>query len=106
MDAVRYPSLYQINTRSLLTELGQALQRPATLDDIPDAMLDGFAEAGFDWVWLLSVWRTGTASRRLSRSDENVRRELSSTLSDLQEQDITGSGFAITDYSVHPNLGG
>ncbi len=29
-----YPLLYQVNTRVWLTELGQKLGRPATLDDI------------------------------------------------------------------------
>lgn len=106
MGVVRYPSLYQVNTRILMTELAQALQRPATLDDVPDAMLDGLAEKGFDWIWLLSVWRTGTASRRVTRADHSVIEELCSTLSDLQDQDIAGSGFAITDYTVHPSLGG
>ena len=40
MQAPRYPSLYQINTRVWLTGLAQQLGRPATLDDIPDAELD------------------------------------------------------------------
>ena len=54
-----YPSLYQVNTRVLLTALSRTLGRPATLDDIPDAELDRIAGLGFDYVWLLSVWRTG-----------------------------------------------
>ena len=58
MTSVRYPSLYQINTRLWLTELSQGLGRPATLDDIPDAELDGLAKMGFDFIWLLSVWQT------------------------------------------------
>ena len=53
------PSLYQINTRVWLQELGSALGRPATLDDVPDASLDQIAADGFDWVWLLGVWQTG-----------------------------------------------
>ena len=40
MARVRYPSLYQVNTRVWLTELSQKLGRAATLDDIPDAELD------------------------------------------------------------------
>ena len=36
MGKVRYPSLYQINTRVWLTELSRGLGRAATLDDIPD----------------------------------------------------------------------
>jgi len=61
-----YPLLYQINTRVWLTELSRLLGRPATLDDIPDRELDRVAEMGFDWVWLLSVWRTGTVARAIS----------------------------------------
>jgi hypothetical protein len=56
MAPARYPSLFQINTRVWLTELGHALHRPATLDDIPDATLDRLAERGFDWVWFLNAW--------------------------------------------------
>ncbi len=59
-----YPSLYQINTRVWLTDLSRSLGRRATLDDIPDAELDRAAGMGFDWIWLLSVWRTGPAGQR------------------------------------------
>jgi hypothetical protein len=101
-----YPVLYQINTRVWLTELSRSLGRPATLDDIPDAELDRVAGMGFDWVWLLSVWRTGTAGQRISRENAAWRREFRDTLPDLSEDDIAGSGFAITGYVVHPSLGG
>ena len=37
IPAPYYPTLYQINTRVWLTQLSQALGRPATLDDIPDS---------------------------------------------------------------------
>lgn len=102
----RYPSLYQINTRVWLTEWSRQLGRPATLDDVPDAALDRLAQAGFDWVWLLSVWQTGQAAQRLSRSRPEWRREFEETLPDLCDEDIAGSGFAITGYHVHTALGG
>ena len=63
MPSPRYPSLYQINTRVMLTELSRSLGRPATLDDIPDAELDRLAGMGFDWIWFLSVWQTGPRRR-------------------------------------------
>ena len=100
------PSLYQVNTRVWLTELSRALRRPATLDDIPDAELDRFAAIGFDWIWLLSVWQTGPAGQRVSRANLEWRHEFEATLPDLREEDIAGSGFAITGYDVHPLLGG
>src|SRR5215469_16234646 len=101
-----YPSLYQINTRVWLTELSRKLGRPATLDDIPDSELDRIAAVGFDWVWFLSVWQTGLASRRISREDPEWRKEFQHTLPDLRDDDIPGSGFAITGYTVHQHLGG
>jgi len=101
-----YPSLYQINTRVWLTELSRELGRPATLDDIPDAELDRLAAMGFDWVWFLSVWQTGPAGQRISRTNPEWRKEFPETLPDLRDEDIPGSGFAIAGYSVHQALGG
>jgi Alpha amylase, catalytic domain len=101
-----YPSLYQINTRVWLTRLSQTLGRAATLDDIPDAELDRLAAMGFDWIWLLSLWRTGPAAQQISRANPEWRQEFQTTLPDLREEDIAGSGFAISGYTVHPGLGG
>ena len=106
MSKPLYPSLYQINTRVWLTERSRTLGRPATLDDMPDAELDRLATMGFDWIWLLSVWRTGPAGQRVSRANREWRNEFEQTLPDLREEDIAGSGFAITGYTVHPDLGG
>jgi hypothetical protein len=102
----RYPSLYQVNTRVQLTELSRSLERAATLDDIPDAELDRLARMGFDWIWFLSVWQTGPAAQRISRSNQQWRREFEETLPDLREEDIPGSGFAVAGYTVHRDLGG
>ncbi|CAB3789581.1 alpha-amylase family glycosyl hydrolase [Pararobbsia alpina] len=106
MFELRYPVLYQINTRVWLTELSRVLGRSATLDDIPDTELDHFAELGFDWIWLLSVWQTGPAAQAISRAKTEWCREFAETLADLKEEDIAGSGFAIQSYAVHRDLGG
>jgi len=101
-----YPSLYQINTRVWVAELSKQLGRPVTLDDIPDAELDRLAGMGFDWVWFLSVWQTGPAGQRVSRTYPEWRKEFQETLPNLREEDIPGSGFAITGYTVSQSLGG
>ena len=106
MAAALHPLLYQVNTRVWLTQLSRELGRPATLDDLPDDALDRIASRGFDWVWLLSVWQTGAAGQRLSRTRPEWRREFAETLDDLSDADIPGSGFAITGYDVHSALGG
>jgi glycosidase len=102
----RYPSLFQINTRVWLNRLSREAGKRITLADIDDATFDGFAERGFDWIWLLSVWQTGAAGRAVSRSNPQWRAEFKSLLPDLTEDDICGSGFAITAYAVGDALGG
>jgi hypothetical protein len=102
----RHPLLYQVNTRVRVRQLADQLGRPATLDDLPDAELDGWRERGFDWIYLLGVWRTGAASRQVSREHPRWRTGFAATLDDLTDDDICGSCFAVTGYEVHPDLGG
>jgi hypothetical protein len=102
----RHPSLYQINTRVWLHELGVALGRPATLDDVADAALDQIAGDGFEWVWLLGVWQTGEAGRQVSRSRPEWQHEYRQVLPDFTADDVCGSPFAVTDYVVNRDFGG
>lgn len=103
---VRYPSLYQINTRVWLNRLSRHLGRPVTLATVPDDELKRIADLGFDWVWLLSVWKTGEAGRAVARQHGPWQEAFRHALPDLTEGDICGSGFAIADYEVSPALGG
>jgi hypothetical protein len=106
MPVLRYPSLFQINTRVRLAELTNVLGRPATLDDISDEESDRLAGEGFDLVWFLGVWQTGEAARRVSVSNPVWWEEYQRVLPDLQETDISGSCFAVRDYHVHKDFGG
>jgi glycosidase len=103
---MRSTTLYQINTRALLTELSAQLGKPAGLDDVPDDILDSWHAQGFEWIWMLGVWQTGTAAREVSRSNRAWRHENESALPDLTDDDIQGSCFAIVDYQTHEKLGG
>jgi len=102
----RHPLLYQVNTRVALRELGAAVGRTATLDDIPDAFLDEVAARGFDWLWFLGVWRTGPAARAVSRSRADWRAAFQRDLPDLTDDDVSGSPFAVQAYEVDARLGG
>lgn len=104
--ALVYPSLYQINTRVTLVALSRQLGRPANLDDIPDGVLDRIAANGFDWVWFLGVWQTGSAGRDVSLRNSEWRREYQNLLADYSDLDVCGSCFAIQSYSVHTDFGG
>jgi len=106
MAALRYPSLYEVNTRCHLHEISKRLGRPALLDDISDAELEGWRKMGFDWIWLLGVWKTGAGGREISRSNPEWRREFQQVLPDLSETDIAGSCLAVAAYAVDEAFGG
>jgi hypothetical protein len=102
----RYPSLLEINTRVWLRRLSREAGKPVTLANIDDATLNDIARRGFDWIWLLSVWRTGAASRAVSRRNPAWQAEFRSVLPDLTDDDVCGSGFAISAYEVDEVMGG
>ncbi len=70
------PSLYQINTRVWLRKLSGELGRKATLADISDDDLDILARRQFNWIYLLGIWQTGSASRSVSRSNLEWRKAI------------------------------
>lgn len=89
-----------------LCRLSAETGRSVTLADVDDASLDDIARCGFDWIWLMGVWRIGGTSRALSRSNPDWRAEFQAALPDLAEEDICGSTYAIAAYEVDPALGG
>ncbi len=97
-----YPALYQINTRILLGEIGTG----ATLDDIPDGLLDRLTALGFDILWMLGVWQTGPAGREVSRTHKEWLQAFAHELPDVTEADMCGSPFAIVNYTANRDFGG
>ena len=96
--------LYEINTRVLLRSLAPRLGRAAGLEDIEDSFLDRLAAQGFVWIWLLGVWRTGQAGRRIARAIPELRQAYRSALPDVTDDDICGSCFAVAGYEVAPEI--
>ncbi|MGC3968882.1 MAG: hypothetical protein QM775_16390 [Pirellulales bacterium] len=101
-----FPTLYQVHTRVLLTELSVSLNRPATLDDIGDEVLDDLAQHGFNWLWLLGIWQTGDAGRECSRTSADWRAGFLEDLPDVTDFDVCGSPFAVQSYTPHVAFGG
>ena len=100
--APTYPALMELNTRVLLGEIGPR----ATLDDLPDALLDRLQAQGFDWIWMLGAWQTGPAGRQVTRDNADWRRRFAEELPGFTEDDICGSPFAVRAYTVHADFGG
>ena len=106
MSKTPNPSLYEVNTRVVLGERSRVLGRAATLDDLADDWLDAIAGMGFDYVWMLGVWTTGSLGREVSRTQKDWRFEYRKDLADFNDEDISGSPFAIRRYEAHPDFGG
>ena len=103
---MRYPLLYQLNTRVLLGEVGKQLGRPASLQDLSDGFLDDVRDKGFQWLWPLGVWQTGRVARERSRTDPALRESYGSSLPGWRDEDVCGSPFAIQRYEVNTDFGG
>ncbi len=101
MPAVRFPLLYQLNTRVLVAEA----RAGGTLDDLPDALFDQAAERGFTWIWAMGVWQTGAAGLREALAP-GLRAAYARDLPDAGDADVVGSPFAVRGYDVHRDLGG
>ena len=99
----RKPSFYQINTAVWLKSLSAHYQRPLTLADVPDEVLDEIHDLHADAVWLMGIWQRSEAARK---SALNYTHEYRPVLPDLTGDDVIGSAYAIQDYTVDASLGG
>lgn len=98
--------LYELNVRTWASERTADLGRPATLDDLPDSVLEHLAEHGFTWLYLMGVWPTGAAARSASIADVSLRQYLVSVLPGASDDDICGSPLAPAEYVADPAIGG
>jgi len=98
-------TLFEINTRVWLNEI-ERRTGSSRLDSVPESELQAIQDSGFDQVWLMGVWQTGSAGRMISRTRDDWRGELLESLEDLRLEDISGSPYAVKDYTVHADFGG
>jgi hypothetical protein len=102
----QHPLLFEINVRLLLSRLRTTMSPTATLNDVPDAQLDEWRDAGYDAVWLMGVWQTGEMSRQIARTHEGLQEEYRKVLPDVVPEDIQGSPYSVESYHVPASWGG
>lgn len=105
-DAGMFPLVYEINTRVWLRELSVRLDRPVTLENIPDDEFQILHDGKFTMVWLMGVWKPSRYSAAIATSHRGLRTELLDHLKDLQPEDIVSSPYSIPAYEVSPAVGG
>ena len=99
-----HPHLYEINTWVWLEELSAKHGRSLSLQDVPDEEWDRIAGLGFDFVYLMGVWRRSLTGRRIFRTDSRNFPNFDAALPTWKMRDVVGSPFSIQDYSPDPRI--
>ena len=100
-----HPHLYEINTYVWLEELSAQLGRQVLLRDVPDKEWDRLADLGFDFVYLMGVWKRSLVGRRSFRMDAKSFPGFDAALPGWATEDVAGSPYSIQDYSPDPRIG-
>ena len=100
-----HPHLYEINTWVWLEELSAQLGRRISLRDVPDEQWDWIRKLGFDFVYLMGVWRRSAVGRRMFRTNPANFQEFDAALPGWQMADVVGSPYSIQDYIPDPRIG-
>ncbi len=100
-----FPLVYEINTRVWLSQLSEHYQRRITLGTIPDSEFRFFKHSGFDYIWLMGIWRPSVYSEAIARSHRGLRSVFLDQIDHLDPKDIVASPYSIPEYRINPMLG-
>jgi len=98
------PNLFEINTRVWLRKFDSAGKR-AMLDDVPESYWEGLKEKGFDFIWLMGIWKIAESAVKKYCFEDGLVNEYKKVLPDFDERDVIGSPYAIDVYEVNPLVG-
>lgn len=99
------PHLYEINTQLFLKRLSAKGNNLPALAELSDSVWKQYAGLGFDLVWLMGVWERSPASRQEALQMKGLRQRFDSVLPGWTEDDVTGSPYAVHNYSLDPLFG-
>jgi hypothetical protein len=100
-----HPTLYEINTWAWLEELSAAYRRTITLGTVPDKEWDALEALGFDFIWLMGVWKRSPVARQISRTNESLFPSYAQALPGWKQTDVVGSPYAVQSYRPDPRIG-
>jgi len=99
------PNLYEINTLIWLRELSSKYGKPINLGNVPTREWDKLKRAGFDYVWLMGIWRRSKIGRAIARQAEELRQAYTAALPDWSPDEIVGSPYSIAAYQPDDLIG-
>lgn len=106
----RNPALYEINTLHWLHELALKHGRERMrLSEVPAKEWDGLRDLGFQFVWLMGVWKRSREGIRIFQNEREYRdfkALFDFAVPGWTEEDLTGSPYSIAAYEPEPLIGG
>jgi len=99
-----HPHLYEINTWVWLEELSAKYDHYLRLQEVPDEEWDRLASLGFDFVYLMGVWKRSLTGRQIFRTDQRNFPNFDVALPGWKMSDVVGSPFSIQDYTPDPRI--
>ncbi|MGH9404431.1 MAG: alpha-amylase family glycosyl hydrolase [Terriglobia bacterium] len=105
MKSRKHPHLYEIPAWSWLEELGARERKNINLGSVPESEWDRLKSLGFDFVWLMGVWKRSPIGRRLMRTDPAQFLDYDAALPGWTLDDVVGSPYSVEDYAPDPRMG-
>ena len=102
----RHPHLYEISAWPWVERLSLREGRPITLAHVPQSDWDRIGDAGFDYVYLMGVWKRSAFGRLLARTDPDLLAAYDRALPGWSMRDVPGSPYAIQAYEPDDRMGG
>ncbi|GAM22240.1 hypothetical protein SAMD00019534_054150 [Acytostelium subglobosum LB1] len=98
--------MYELSTRPWLYNLSQQYNRNISkLSDIPIEEFQKIKDMGFDMVWMMGVWSLGAYGLNYDRTNQQLLQHYGQVLPGYTTDDIIGSPYAPTNYTINPQLG-
>jgi glycosidase len=94
------PRILEINTRVWLLK-----NNFRTLNHIPDSQIQQWADLGFDYIWLMGVWKINKQIISKYCFESGLVASYNDALKDWRKEDVIGSPYAISEYSVNEDIG-
>ncbi len=99
------PALLEINTAVFLKRMRTLYRQDIDLGTIPKEQWQDLRHKGFDLLWCMGVWERSPGSKISALGDTGLLQAYERALPGWNEDDVTGSPYAVHSYLPDPTFG-
>ncbi len=94
------PRILELNTRVWLRK-----KNFNSINDIPDSQIDEWLDLGLNYIWFMGIWKINTDIISKYCFEPGLVSSYNEALRDWRKEDVIGSPYAISEYSINPEIG-